>query len=415
MLRQVALVIGNAQYQAERAKLINPINDAKLIAARLRLVGFEILGGQAKTNLNRKQFNRAIKDLLRFANGADVVVFYYAGHGVQIKGENFLVPVEANPQTEEDVVATSINASEIVNELSNVNAKLTLLILDACRDNPFSGCRRYRSIGAPDAGLAEMKAQPDMMIWYATEPGKRAHDGTGANGPYALAIARHMTQPNLNLYQCFNRSGDEVFQSTGHSQKPWMAASFLSGEYYFIGSGGKSVFVPYVVRVDQMFVNGILLPYQSFLFGQSYKKVNALLGSSSFSIEAWEDLPQAGEYKSDEVRYFWVYLDKLPAVHCALSNVAVKSSYIDPQSYIVFFFKNQRFFHSSLRFHRSLECNSYDWVQNALLGRNKSLTLNGPSGIVDITFHQTGSYSVLEVSKRGVVGNDQENVWTAAC
>jgi uncharacterized caspase-like protein len=239
-LHQVALIIGNGGYE-HVTQLKNPPADAKLLAEKLQVLGYEFVGSGVHIDVGRTEFKDLLASFLKAAAEADVAFFYYSGHAVQIDGENYLIPIDSDADTEDDVVAQAIAAANFVKVLSKAPTKLNSFILDACRDNPFAEKEVYaatKSLGSPGVGLAEMRAPPGTIIWFATEPGKKAKDTGIKSGPYAAAIAKHITRQNLNVYDFFNVPGLDVFKATEQYQIPWLAASVVPGIYYFHGEKG---------------------------------------------------------------------------------------------------------------------------------------------------------------------------------
>ncbi len=230
--RRVALVIGNGNYRFV-APLANARNDAKLIAAALARSGFTLVGGGAQLDLDKGGFDRAVQQFGQQMEGAGVAVFYYAGHGLQIGGVNYLVPTGANPVREADSDYQLVDAGNVLHQMRDADTKLNVLILDACRNNPFGG-RGLRGVGA---GLAQMQAPAGTFISYATQPGNVAQDGAGANGPYATALAAAMQQPGLDVFQVFNQTGLGVASATGGEQQPWMSNSPIRGQFFFVPPG----------------------------------------------------------------------------------------------------------------------------------------------------------------------------------
>jgi uncharacterized caspase-like protein len=161
--RRVALVVGNGAYQ-HLPRLENPENDAQLMAATLKSLGFELIGGSALTDLDRRGFEKAIRDFGAVLTGGAVGLFYYAGHGVQMQGENYLVPVAANPTNSADIDFELVDAGLVLRQMEAAGSKLNFVILDACRNNPFSG-RGLRDAGG---GLAQMRAPAGTVVSYAT-------------------------------------------------------------------------------------------------------------------------------------------------------------------------------------------------------------------------------------------------------
>jgi uncharacterized caspase-like protein len=172
--RRVALVIGNSTYQ-NVARLENPRNDAVLMANTLKNLGFTLTGGGAQLDLDKSALDAAVQKFGADLQGADVGMFYYAGHGVQVRGSNYLVPVGANPTRETDVDFQMVDVNLVLRQMEAAGTKLNLVVLDACRNNPFGG----RGLRATDGGLAQMRAPEGTLISFATQPGNVAMDGQG--------------------------------------------------------------------------------------------------------------------------------------------------------------------------------------------------------------------------------------------
>lgn len=228
--RRVALVLGNSAYRFAPA-LPNPVNDAKAIAASLRDAGFEMIGGGAQLDLDKAGTERAIRDFGARLAGADVGLFFYAGHGVQMRGTNYLLPVSANLTKEADVRYELIDIGLVLDEMTLAESRLNIVILDACRNNPFGG----RGLRAVSSGLAQMQAPAGTIIAYATQPGAVAADGEGANSPYTGALANALLTPGETVLDVFNDVGVTVKKSTGGVQQPWISTSPIEGRFYFLG------------------------------------------------------------------------------------------------------------------------------------------------------------------------------------
>src|SRR5215471_15377986 len=226
--RRVALVIGNGQYQYV-TRLDNPTNDARLIAETLTSVGFTLIGGKAQLDLDKTGFDRLVQEFGKVIQNAGVALFYYAGHGLQVRGANYLVPVSANPTREADVDFQLLNVDLVLRQMEGAGTRLNFLILDACRNNPFAG----RGLRAAGGGLAQMQAPEGTLISYATQPGNVAQDGTDGHSPYTLALANAVRKPGLDLFAVFNETELEVKQRTGGAQQPWVSSSPISGQFYF--------------------------------------------------------------------------------------------------------------------------------------------------------------------------------------
>jgi TPR repeat protein len=232
--KRVALVIGNSAYQ-NVTRLDNPKNDAALIADTMRRLGFALVGGGPQLDLDKAGLDRAVQNFGQLIQGADVALFYYAGHGVQVNGSNFLVPVNANPTREADVDFQMVDVNVVLRQMQGSGTKLNLVVLDACRNNPFGG----RGLRATEGGLAQMRAPEGTLISYATQPGSVAQDGDG-NSPYTKALASTVRRAGLDIFQTFNQVGLSVKRATGGSQQPWVSSSPIDGEFYFVPAPGSA-------------------------------------------------------------------------------------------------------------------------------------------------------------------------------
>lgn len=227
--KRVALVIGNSAYQ-NVTRLDNPRNDAGLMAETLGALGFTLVGGRAQLDLDKPAMDIAVQNFGRQVQGADVALFYYAGHGVQVSGSNYLVPVSANPTREADVDFQMVDVNLVLRQMQGSGTRLNMVILDACRNNPFGA----RGLRASDGGLAQMRAPEGTLISYATQPGNVALDGTDGHSPYTRALASTIRQSGLDIFQTFNQVGLAVKRQTGGSQQPWVSSSPIDGTFYFV-------------------------------------------------------------------------------------------------------------------------------------------------------------------------------------
>ena len=227
--KRVALVIGNSAYQ-NVTRLDNPRNDAALMAETLAALGFTLIGGRAQLDLDKPAMDLAVQNFGRQVQGADVALFYYAGHGVQVSGANYLVPVSANPTREADVDFQMVDVNLVLRQMQGSGTRLNMVILDACRNNPFGA----RGLRASDGGLAQMRAPEGTLISYATQPGNVALDGTDGHSPYTRALAATIKQAGLDIFQTFNQVGLAVKRQTGGSQQPWVSSSPIDGNFYFV-------------------------------------------------------------------------------------------------------------------------------------------------------------------------------------
>jgi Caspase domain/Domain of unknown function (DUF4189) len=227
--KRVALVIGNSAYQ-NVARLDNPRNDAALMGETLVGLGFTLVGGRAQLDLDKASMDIAVQNFGRQIQGADVALFYYAGHGVQVSGSNFLVPVSANPTREADVDFQMVDVNLVLRQMQGSGTRLNMVILDACRNNPF-GSRGLRSA---DGGLAQMRAPEGTLISYATQPGNVAQDGSDGHSPYTRALTTTIKRAGLDIFQTFNQVGLAVKRETSGSQQPWVSSSPIDGTFYFV-------------------------------------------------------------------------------------------------------------------------------------------------------------------------------------
>ena len=182
--KRVALVIGNSAYQTV-AKLPNPVADARLMSDTLLSLGFFVVGGGAQLDLDKDGFDAALKKFGTELIGADVALFYFAGHGVETHGLNYLVPVDAHPADGGDVFMQTVGMASILDQMEKSGTKINLLVLDACRDNPF----RDRGVSSTTGGLAQMQAPPGTLISFATQPRSVSFDGDDGHSPYTRALA----------------------------------------------------------------------------------------------------------------------------------------------------------------------------------------------------------------------------------
>ena len=239
--KRIALIVGNSRYQ-NVTPLNNPGNDASLMAETLRGVGFTLIGGRAQVDLDKPGFDRVVQEFGRALTGADVALFYYSGHGMQIRGENYLVPVSANPTREADVDFQMLNVNLVMRQMEGSGTKLNIVILDACRNNPFGG----RGLRAADGGLAQIRGAEGTLISFATQPGNVAQDGSGRNSPFTEALAETIRKPGLDVLQTFNQVGLKVMRTTGGAQIPWTSSSPIDGSFYFTNAAIDQASAPMV-------------------------------------------------------------------------------------------------------------------------------------------------------------------------
>ena len=224
---RVALVIGNSRYQ-NAPPLANPYNDAQSVAQLLNSAGFEVT---AATDLTRSDIIKALQDFsakVAERGSSTVAMIYYAGHGVQLAGENYLLPVDAKISSPSDLPGNTIRLVDVMGTLETIPSRMRIVVLDACRNNPFPG------INDTGRGLAIVDAPNGSIVGYSTAPGMAAQDGNGNHSPYTSAFLHLAREPNLPIEQMFKRVRLEVNNATDGRQTPWESSS-LTRDFYFFG------------------------------------------------------------------------------------------------------------------------------------------------------------------------------------
>jgi uncharacterized caspase-like protein len=225
--RRVALLIGNSHYSGA-IQLTNPGSDVQLVAEAARSAGFQIV--VVKNDLGMTDFQHALRDFRAQADGAQVAMVYYAGHGIEGSGSNWLIPTDATLASERDLSFEAINLNQVVDVLAG--AQFRVVILDACRNNPFG--RQWTSGSrAVTRGLAPVQLD-DVMVIYAAAPGQTASDGSGAHSPFATAFARHFADSGLALQLLGGVVRDDVAQATNGEQRPYVSASITGTAFYLV-------------------------------------------------------------------------------------------------------------------------------------------------------------------------------------
>lgn len=230
--KRVALVIGNSAY-VKSSVLANPANDAAEMARALTEAGFEVIAG---LDLDKRAFDMKVRDFARALNNADVALFFYAGHALQVSGRNYLVPVDASMDRERDLDFETVGVDFILRQMEiDRENKTNLVFLDACRDNPLAR-NLARSMGTRSAsisqGLAQVQTGVGTFISYSTQPGNVALDGSGANSPFTTALVKGLREPGRNLTSVMIDVRKDVLAVTGGKQVPWDHSS-LTGDFYF--------------------------------------------------------------------------------------------------------------------------------------------------------------------------------------
>ena len=233
--RRLALVIGNSDYRGSISSLVSPVNDANAISASLRAVGFEV---DLQLDATRDEIKEAVLEFSDKLHESDVGLFYYSGHAVQVDGRNFIIPIGADLNIENErrdslaryVSLETVDIGEVLVSMKSADADLSIIILDTSRDNPFNGSARGLS-----RGLAHMLAPRGTFLAYATAPGNVAEDGTGHYSPYTSALTEAIETPGLKLEDVFKQVRREVALQTDGRQTPWENSS-IYGDFYFTSS-----------------------------------------------------------------------------------------------------------------------------------------------------------------------------------
>jgi len=220
--KRLALVIGNSAYKSSPLK--NTINDAVDMTNNLQELGFKVI---LKKNADQRKMEDAIRYFGKQLKDGGVGLFYFAGHGIQVNGRNYLIPVDARIESESDVKYEAIDAGRVLGKMEDAGNRLNIVILDACRNNPLA-----RSFRTDQIGLARMDAPTGSLIVYSTAPGEVAADGSERNGIFTKHLIRHMTTPNLPIEQVLKRVRIDVANETNERQIPWESSS-LMGDFYF--------------------------------------------------------------------------------------------------------------------------------------------------------------------------------------
>ncbi len=228
---RVALVIGNGGYKV--GPLPNAKNDAREMGKALKAVGFEV---EVLEDQDREGMKQAIRRFGKRLKKDGIAVFFYAGHGLQMDGVNYLVPIGASEgiETAADVDSEAVQVDLLLGKMEEGGTRMNIVVLDACRNNPFAtGGRSVRK------GLAEMKAE-GMYLAYATAPGKVAADGDGSNSPFTASLVRHIRTPGAKLEEVFKGVRADVWETTGGKQRPWSNSDVIGDFYFVLDPNGKA-------------------------------------------------------------------------------------------------------------------------------------------------------------------------------
>lgn len=234
--RRVALVVGIGTYE-HAGRLQATVSDARLMARTLQAFGFTLVTGGPVVEVDKRGFDAAIQEFGRQAQGADIAFFYFSGHGLQYNGNNWLVARDSGPLGRPaDLEFSFVDVGAVLRQLEAAQARLSIIVLDACRNDPFRSSATREATGA---GLAAMRAPRGTIIAYATQPGNTSLDGgPGRNSPYTAALVEAMRVPGLGLMQMFNEASLRAIDLSGGHQEPWLAISPLRGDFVFTARDG---------------------------------------------------------------------------------------------------------------------------------------------------------------------------------
>ena len=224
--KRIAFVVGNSHYSNTEMNLTNPENDATDVANKLKELGFEVV---LKIDATLEMMDQELSSFKEKAKNYDVAMFYYAGHGIQSKGENYIIPTNIQNLAEDNLKYKCVNMERVLDVMEDSQCKLKIVILDACRNDPVSR-KWHRSTGT--RGLSIMNAPTGTIISFSTSPGSTALDGTGRNSPYTQAFLNTLDMPNLDVFHFFQKVGASVLDKTQRAQNPWLSVSF-TGDFYF--------------------------------------------------------------------------------------------------------------------------------------------------------------------------------------
>jgi uncharacterized caspase-like protein len=232
--QRTALLIGNAAYA--EAPLRNPANDVRAVAAALKQVGFSVTTHE---DLKLADMRQALRRFVLSTRTADVRLFYFAGHGLQLRGRNYLLPIDAVLASEEDVLTKTADATELIEQLSAIDIGATMLIIDACRIYPALAAGT-RALAGAKTGLSDVVAPRGTLVAFSTRPGKVARDGTGPTSVYARNLARLLNEaPGLPVELFFKRVRTRVVEETRNAQVPWESSDIHGDLCFRPDAGGR--------------------------------------------------------------------------------------------------------------------------------------------------------------------------------
>ena len=323
--KRVALVIGVSGYQ-QVPRLPNPVRDAETMTDLFRKAGFDVV--ESKRDLGIADLRRAVREFSDTARDADIAVVYYAGHGIEVDGVNYLVPADARLASDFDIEDETISLDRVLKAL-DVAKRLKLVILDACRDNPFARTMK-RTVASRAIGRGLAKIEPtmsDTLVAYAARAGAVANDGYGQNSPFAIALTKHITEPGLDLRIAFGRVRDDVLKATGNRQEPFVYGSLGGDTMTLVPRAGKPADADTEGRVDYELAaqvgtrearNSFLAKHPGGFFADLARAQNAKLAAAQdTSAKANDVRRQAEEQAAQKAAEFRKQLEEQAARQAA--------------------------------------------------------------------------------------------------
>ncbi len=306
--KRVALVIANGRY-ANATTLKNPVSDGQLIAASLRRAGFTSV--DLRTDLTKTALEAELRAFGQKSDGAEVALIYYAGHGIEAGGQNYIIPVDAKLERDRDLELEATRLDTVL--LMSESAKLRIVVLDACRNNPFMASMqrtmRNRAVGR---GLAAVEPEGETLVVYAAKAGATAADGTGANSPFAQALAKRIVQPGLEISLLFRSVRDDVLSQTGRQQEPFTYGSLSGNAFYFVPTATGTVATQTVAAT----------PVQTAQTSQSVTTISAAASEALY----WQ-----GTLSANSERGYRDYLKRYPKGEFASVATENLQRYIKPE------------------------------------------------------------------------------------
>jgi uncharacterized caspase-like protein len=323
--RRVALVVGVSAY-ARVPQLPNPIRDADVMTDLFKKAGFDVV--ESRRDLGIGELRRAVREFSETARDADIAVVYYAGHGIEVDGTNYLVPADAKLVSDFDIEDETISLDRVLKALDPAR-RLKLVILDACRDNPFARTMK-RTVASRAIGRGLAKYEPSMsdtLVAHAAKAGAVANDGDGQNSPFAVALTKHITEPGLDLRLAFGRVRDDVLKATNNRQEPFVYGSLGGDTMALVPRGAKPADADAEARIDYELAaqvgtkeawNSFLAKHPAGFFADLARGQNAKLAAAQDSSAKANDAKrQAEEQAAQKAAEFRKQLEEQAARQAA--------------------------------------------------------------------------------------------------